>query len=142
MSYEVILLGVLVSLFFTEISGLSAGLIVPGYLALCLQSPLRIAYTLLIALAAAGICKLLSRVWILYGRRRFVLLLLLTYLLNLGMNALGILPGGLNVIGVLVPGIIGREIDRQGILDSMLAFGVTTGLLSVILLLFDYPVFG
>ena len=142
MSYEVILLGVLVSLLFSEITGLYAGLIVPGYLVLCLQSPLRIAYTLFIALVATGICKLLSRVWILYGRRRFVLLLLLTYLLNLGINELGILPGGLSVIGVLVPGIIGREIDRQGIVDSMLAFGITTGLLAVILLLFGYPILG
>lgn len=34
---QIILLGVLVSLAFTELTGLSAGLIVPGYLALALS---------------------------------------------------------------------------------------------------------
>ncbi len=138
----IVLLGVLVSLLFSELTGLSAGLIVPGYLVLCLQSPLRIGYTFLLALTATGICKLLSRVWILYGRRRFAFLLLLTFLLNLLTNAIGILPGGLSAAGVLVPGILARVIDRQGILDTLLGVGVTTALLAVVLLLFDYPVFG
>ena len=40
---ETILLGVVLSLIFTEITGLSAGLIVPGYLALYLHSPGRCA---------------------------------------------------------------------------------------------------
>jgi hypothetical protein len=48
-----ILLGILVSLFFTELTGLSAGLVVPGYLVLCLHAPWRIVYTLLIALVGA-----------------------------------------------------------------------------------------
>ena len=39
---QIILAGVLVSLLFTELTGLSAGLIVPGYLALSLHSPLRL----------------------------------------------------------------------------------------------------
>ena len=36
---QIILLGVVVSMIFTEITGLSAGLIVPGYLVLALHSP-------------------------------------------------------------------------------------------------------
>ena len=39
---QIILLGVVVSMIFTEITGLSAGLIVPGYLVLALHSPGRI----------------------------------------------------------------------------------------------------
>ena len=53
---QIILLGVLVSLAFTELTGLSAGLIVPGYLALCLESPQRIAYTLALSLCAWSSC--------------------------------------------------------------------------------------
>ena len=53
---ETILLGVVLSLIFTEITGLSAGLIVPGYLALYLHSPGRIVCTLLLAAAAVGLC--------------------------------------------------------------------------------------
>ena len=39
MYYEIVLAGVAISLLFVELTGLSpAGLIVPGYLALCLQT--------------------------------------------------------------------------------------------------------
>lgn len=130
----IILLGVLVSLAFTELTGLSAGLIVPGYLALCLDAPWRIAYTLLLALCAAGLCRLLARVTILYGRRRFAVLLLLTFFLDLLVRTTGLIPAGLSAIGVLIPGILAREIDRQGIVDTLLAVGITTGLLSLVTL--------
>ena len=56
MYHETILAGVLISLLYTEFTGLSAGLIVPGYLALCLHSPWRIVDTLVIAAVAVGIC--------------------------------------------------------------------------------------
>ena len=46
---QIILLGVVVSMIFTEITGLSAGLIVPGYLVLALHSPGRIVTTLIMA---------------------------------------------------------------------------------------------
>lgn len=69
MYYEIVLAGVAISLLFVELTGLSpAGLIVPGYLALCLQTPWRIVYTLAVAVAAWGIAKLLGNVMILYGR--------------------------------------------------------------------------
>ena len=43
MYYEIVLAGVAISLLFVELTGLSpAGLIVPGYLALCLQTPWRL----------------------------------------------------------------------------------------------------
>ena len=58
---ETILLGVVLSLIFTEITGLSAGLIVPGYLALYLHSPGRIVCTLL--LAATLLLVGLSMLW-------------------------------------------------------------------------------
>ena len=125
---ETILLGVVLSLIFTEITGLSAGLIVPGYLALYLHSPGRIVCTLLL-----GLCKLLSQVLILYGRRRFAVLMLLTFFLSLALDAAGLLP--FSPIGILMPGIIAREFDRQGFRDSLLAMAVTTGLTALALLL-------
>lgn len=139
---ETILMGVLVSLLYTEITGLSAGLIIPGYLALCLHSPWRILYTLVVAAAAVGICKLLSRVVILYGRRRFALLLVLTFFLGGLAGFTGLLPGGISVIGVLIPGIIAREFDRQGFRDTLLSLAVTTGLVAALLLALGYPVAG
>lgn len=130
----IILLGVLVSLGFTELTGLSVGLVVPGYLALCLDTPWRIVYTIVLALCAVGLCRLLARVTILYGRRRFAVLLLLTFFLDFAARSLHILPSGLSMIGVLIPGILAREIDRQGIVDTLLAASVTTAVLAVAML--------
>lgn len=66
---EIIVLGVLLSLLFAELTGVSpAGLVVAGYIALSLQTPLRIAYTLLIVLLTWGAFKLLSRYMLLFGR--------------------------------------------------------------------------
>lgn len=42
MYHEIVLIGVAVSLLFTELTGFSpAGLIVPGYIVLCLQTPVQ-----------------------------------------------------------------------------------------------------
>lgn len=134
MYHETILAGVLISLLYTEFTGLFAGLIVPGYLALCLHSPWRIVDTLVIAAVAVGICKLLSKSMILYGRRRFAFLLVLTFFLSLLAQEISLFPSGGIVIGTLIPGIIAREFDRQGFVDTLLSLAVTTGLVAAILL--------
>lgn len=134
MYHETILAGVLISLLYTELTGLSAGLIIPGYLALCFHSPWRIVDTLIVAAVAAGICKLFSKSIILYGRRRFAFLLVLTFFLSLMAQEISIFPSGGIVIGTLIPGIIAREFDRQGFADTLLSLAVTTSLTAAILL--------
>lgn len=129
---QIILLGVMVSMIFTELTGLSAGLIVPGYLVLALHSPGRIAVTLAVAAAAVLLCRLASRWLILYGRRRFAFLILLTFLLSWALSVCGLLP--FSVIGVLMPGILAREIDRQGFRDALLAIAAATLLTALVLL--------
>lgn len=133
---QAILLGVLVSLIYTELTGFSAGLIIPGYLALNLHSPVRLAYTLAVAATAALICRLLSQAVILYGRRRFAMLMLLTFFLSGAVSALGVLD--ISVLGVILPGLIAREFDRQGYVNTLLSMAVTTGLTALILVLCGY----
>lgn len=130
---QAILLGVLVSLLYTELTNLSAGLIIPGYLALNLHSPLRLLFTLAVAAAAVGMCRLLARVVILYGRRRFALLILLTCLLSAAAKASGLVD--ISAIGIIIPGLIAREFDRQGFVTTLLSLGVTTGFTALCLLL-------
>ncbi|PWL80636.1 MAG: poly-gamma-glutamate biosynthesis protein PgsC, partial [Prevotellaceae bacterium] len=132
MYYEIVLIGVLISLLFTELTGLSpAGLIVPGYIALSLQTPFRIAYTLLIALLAWGTGKLLNRIMILYGRRRFAVMILISFVINLIIVSSNLLSYDPGVIGVLVPGIIAQELEKQGVIKSMLSLVVVTGILAL-----------
>ena len=130
---QTIVLGVLVSLFYTELTGLSAGLILPGYLVLNLGNPWRVASTLLVALLSVGACRLLARGVILYGRRRFAAHILLSFLLSLALGRAGLLPGGASVIGYIIPGILARELDRQGIWTTLLSLCITTGLLALLL---------
>ena len=121
---QVIILSVIISLIYTELTGYSAGLIISGYLALNLQNPTRLAYTLLSAAAAVAVCRLLAKAVILYGRRRFALMLLLTFFFSWGAEALGL---SVPMIGVVLPGLLAREFDRQGFVSTGLSLIVTTG---------------
>lgn len=135
MYHEVVLVGVALSLLFSELTGLSpAGLVVPGYIALSLQTPGRVLYTLLIALLAWGVARLLARWMILYGRRRFAVLILLSFLLNALIVGSGVLPYDPGMIGVLVPGIIANEVEKQGALKSLLSLAVVVGILVLLMM--------
>ncbi len=138
---EVVLLGVAVSILFFELTGLSpAGMIVPGYFVLCLQTPQRILYTLVIVLLSLAAVRVLDRMLILYGRRRFALLILFSFALGVGVEKSGLMPYQVSVIGYLVPGIVARECDRQGILRTLACLGIVTGLLALMMLWCGMPV--
>ncbi len=127
--------GVLVSLLYTELTGLSpGGIIVPAYLTLYLHDPWRIALTLGMALACVGIVRLLSRYMILYGRRRFAVYIMVGMLLKvlLGTVYRDIpldLPNLSLSIGYVIPGLIGRDMERQGVVKTLLSLGVVCCLL-------------
>lgn len=138
-----VLLGVIVSALFYELTSLSpGGLIVPGYLAMALHSPVRIVYTTAVALLSVVIVRALSRITILFGRRRFMVLILLSYLIHWLITSLNILPFPVSIIGCIIPGIIAHDIDRQGVVKTLLSLALVTTLLALILLSFGYSVFG
>ena len=135
MYYEIVVAGVLVSLLFIEVTGVSpAGLIVPGYLALSLQTPGRVVYTMAVALLAWGIARGLSRWMILYGRRRFAVLVMLSFFLNLLITRSGVLPYDPGMIGVLVPGIAAQELEKQGVVKTLAALAAVVGILILMMM--------
>lgn len=141
MYHNIVLLGVVLSILFYELTGFSpAGLIVSGYLVLCLQTPARIVYTFLIVFITWGIAKIASRWIILYGRRRFAVMILLSFAVNLIIESSGLLGTTPGLIGCLVPGIIAQEFERQGIIPSLLSLGTVTALLALAMLWFGLPV--
>jgi gamma-polyglutamate biosynthesis protein CapC len=129
MLFQAIGLGLVVSLFFTEIIGLAAGgLVVPGYIALYLDQPLRIGATVLAALVTFGAVKLLGRVILLYGRRTMVFCVLGGFLFGyltrylLVFNeamALGVDARVLQSIGYIIPGLMAYWMLRQGIVETL-----------------------
>jgi gamma-polyglutamate biosynthesis protein CapC len=114
-------LGLTLSLLVSEVFGLaSAGLVVPGYLALYLDQPARIAATLLVAAAAWALVRFgLARLVVLYGRRRFGVTVLTGFLLNAALDhVVFVLPpeaAGVRAIGYIVPGLIANTALAQGV---------------------------
>jgi poly-gamma-glutamate biosynthesis protein PgsC/CapC len=134
-------LGILLGFIFFELTGLTAGgIIVPGYIALYLNEPFRILATIFIALVTFGVISLLANVLILYGRRRFLLAILVGFLLRGFTDWLQVqIPEtgwDLHVIGYIIPGLIANEFFRQGVLKTILALTIVSITVFLILHLF------
>lgn len=137
MGNEVVIIGILVSMLFYEFTEISpAGLIVPAYMTLYLSQPGKIIYTLAISFATFIICKQLEKSMILYGRRKFSVMIIIAFLISLIVNQTGILQYGMSTIGSIIPGVIANEFDKQGVTKSMLGLAITMGIIIIILMLF------
>jgi len=118
MTYETLLIGLIVAVLYVEIMDIyPGGIIVPAYLALFLDQPLRILVTILTALLSLMTYKLLSRVFILFGRRRFVMLIFLGALWGqiwfLLYPYLYSGPLEMRVIGWVIPGLLANNLEKQ-----------------------------
>jgi poly-gamma-glutamate biosynthesis protein PgsC/CapC len=134
MTVETLLLGLVLALLWAEITDISpGGIIVPGYFALYLGQPLRVAVTLAAALAALAVYRLIASQLILFGRRRFVLLVLVGAVLAqawiLVLPRVPAAPAGLHIVGLVIPGILASSLARQKAgptLASLLAVSTLT----------------
>ena len=85
--------------------------------------------------------KLLGNFMILYGRRRFAVMILLAFTIDLIIASSEILPYDPGIIGVLVPGIIANELERQGAVKSLMSLAVVVGILALIMMGMGMQVF-
>jgi poly-gamma-glutamate biosynthesis protein PgsC/CapC len=136
-----IALGIAFNLIFTEVFGFtSAGLVVPGYLALYLNQPTRLAATLLVSLVTWAIVRYgLARLVVLYGRRRLGVTVLVGFVLNglfnIMLQHLPPQPVDLRIIGYIVPGIIANEALSQGVIPTFATTLLIAGLVRLALVL-------
>ena len=127
-------IGMVLSLFLTETLGVTAGgIIVPGYIALNLESPERLLITFGISILTFLIIKLLSKFIMVYGKRRLVLALLIGFLLGYLSRSENMITAGLGttdfiVIGNIIPGLIANWMDRQGVLRTISTVLITAGI--------------
>ena len=131
MGYELLFIGLILSLIFIAITGYyPGGIIVPGYLAIFVTQPARLAGTLAAALLTAILYKLAARHLILFGKRRFVFLILLgaTFSLSLTILTPSLFPGTIDyrVIGLVIPGLIAGNYERQGIAITTASLAIVT----------------
>ena len=141
MIYQAIGIGIVVSFAFYEIVGLSpGGIVVPGYIALFLDQPVRILVTLLVALLTYFAVNMLSNYIILYGRRRFLAMILVGFILKWLIEGLIIkIPiSGIELqsIGYIIPGLIANEMRRQGIFPTLYSLAIVSVIVRLMLLLF------
>jgi len=133
--------GLGVSLFMTEVFGLTAGgLVVPGYIALHFSRPLSVLLTLGAGILTYIIIQALSSIMIIYGRRRIVLLILVGYLIGTAARYFVKVPfhfEGLefSVIGFIIPGLIAIWIDRRGMIQSLSSLIIVSVIVRLILII-------
>ncbi|WP_300449980.1 poly-gamma-glutamate biosynthesis protein PgsC [Fusobacterium sp.] len=125
---EVIILGIILSIIFYEITEISpGGLIVPAYIAFYLDNPQRVVITILAGILTFLIVKFISNHVIVYGRRKFALCIMISFIIRGVLKYFNIyivneyelfILGG-SIIGVIIPGIIAQEIDRHGMIRTI-----------------------
>ena len=140
MIYQSIGIGIAVSFIYFELAGLSpGGIVVPGYLALFFDQPVRIMITLIVAFLTYFILRLLTDYIILYGRRRFLAAILIGFLLKWVVESIIVqmpITGiELQTIGYIIPGLIANEMKRQGIFPTLYSLAIVTGIVRLINLL-------
>ena len=134
-------IGMVLSLFLTETLGVTAGgIIVPGYIAMNLESPERLIITFGISIITFLIIKSLSQFIMVYGKRRLVLALLIGFLLGYLTRSENNLVSSLSeldfvVIGNIIPGLIANWMDRQGVLRTICTVLITAGITKLFIMI-------
>jgi len=138
-----IMIGLVLSLLFVDSFGLAAGgMVVPGYIALFMDKPARIMFTLIAAFLALYTLKFFSSFALIYGRRRIVLLVLLgflygyllRYLIQTEATSLALV---LDPVGFIIPGLIAYWMERQGILETISAMTIVATIARLILIIIN-----
>ncbi|MBW7888152.1 MAG: poly-gamma-glutamate biosynthesis protein PgsC [Bacteroidetes bacterium] len=140
MIIETLFIGLVVAFLYYEIVGLSpGGVVAPGYLALYIQQPQKIAVTILIAVLVWWVITISAKYFILYGRRKLLFALLLgfcvKYIFEQWVQPSGAIPLDLHSIGYIIPGLIANEFSRQKFIPTFTSLGIVTALVYFILLI-------
>ena len=137
MTYETFFIGLILAALYVEVMGVyPGGIIVPAYLALFLDQPSRILVTVAAALLSLLSYRFLCRSLILFGRRRFVMLILLGALWGqawfLAAPHLYSAPVELKVIGWVIPGLLANNLERQKFFETLASMFTVSVLVYVV----------
>ena len=140
MIYQAIGIGIAIGFLFYELVGLSpGGIVVPGYMALFIDQPFRIIVTVIIALLTYYIVIFLSNYIILYGKRRFLSMVLISFLVKWLLETFIFQFPATNIeiqsIGYIIPGLLANEMRRQGIAPTLLAMVIVALMVRLVIYL-------
>src|SRR5712692_6240501 len=127
-----IAIGIVVSMLFYEKQNLvPGGVIVPGYVALTLDRPYLLLSTFAVAIATLFAVKIISNHLVLFGRRKFSFMMLMSFVIAWAIQSIvaislslsqvpSIGPTGVfQVIGFIIPGLAANSMERQGITKTI-----------------------
>ena len=139
---ELLFLGVIVSIAFYELIDITpGGIIVPGLMVVYIGQPLKMLYTVVISVIAYFIVNLMSRRFLVFGKRRFVLMIIICLILHVLLNLIfGSFIGSLgkstmSLVGYTVAGIIANNMYKQGVVKTASSLAVTVCFIELIVLL-------
>lgn len=139
---DLIIIGIILSILYYEFTEVSpGGIVVPAYIALYILQPEKILSTILISVFTLFAVNLLSRILILYGKRKFGVMVIISFFFRwmlYSLNGTLLLPLSLSIssIGYIIPGIIAQDIDKQGFIktiSSMLIVAILARLVFIII---------
>ena len=142
MTFETLFIGIIIAVIYIEMMDIyPGGIIVPAYIALYLDQPLKVLATIAVAFLSLYTYKVLSRYLILFGKRRFVMMVLLGALWSqlwfLVIPHFFASPLELRAIGWLIPGLLANNLEKQKLiptLASMFTVSIITYFIARILL--------
>ena len=131
MIIQLFIIGLVAGFMFYELTGISpGGVIAPAYFALFIHDYQRIIVTIVLALSVFLIIKFSSSYLILYGRRKFLLAVVLSFFLKLlietQLQPMDFMKLDLQSIGYIIPGLIANEMSRQKVASTLLSLGIVT----------------
>ena len=138
---ECVAIGLLLSLYLSEVLGFVAGgLVVPGYFVVISSKPAMLAATIGASFFSLAFLKFFSRFALIYGRRRLLISVLLGFLFaELSRNLFYIYPSDillqLQAFGFIIPGLVAYWMDKQGILPALGMLSVVVTLVRLIVII-------
>ncbi len=138
MLYRTIAMSVVLGFIFSEFLGIATGgLVSAGYLAFFMGSPLRVASTLAVSVLICLATKLLQKWIIIYGKRRFATVVLLSIILTWAveqLTQLGIVGTDIRMVGFIIPGLIANDMLRQGVVKTLAAVLIVAIVIRLVML--------
>lgn len=131
MIIEIFLIGLIVGFLFYEWVGISpGGVIAPAYFALFIYQPGKIVMTLLITFAVYYCIRFFAARFVVYGRRKLLLALILSFCFKLSieywLQPMAVMQLDLQSIGYIIPGLVANEMARQAIIPTLSGLGIVT----------------
>lgn len=140
MLHKAIGISIILGFLFSEFLGIATGgLVSAGYMAFFLGTPARIISTLVLSLIIYCLTLLLQKYIIIYGKRRFMVVVLLsligTWLVEQYLSKyLGFIGQDVRMVGFIIPGLIANDMFKQGVVKTLAAVTILSVIIRLIIL--------